>query len=289
MNKSFLPIILGVLLAALHSLSYARSEAGFTIRAGDKEAHWSKSQLLNHPARQVLNIPLLNYPDQNISINAVPISMLLQDMDLTDASVLIFTCLDGYSGVLEKKYLLNDDPDAARAYLAIEPDDKKWPPLPKGANTSKQSAGPFYLVWSNPEKSAIPPEFWPYQLSSLDVEDDFARIFPALLPSGHLAANDPARKGFQVYKARCMHCHQINGQGAAKLGPDLNQPMNPTEYFNETALKQFIKDPTSVRKWSDMKMVWVKDNIWEDEEIDDLIAYLKHMAERKPDTKQASN
>ncbi|ABC33124.1 Cytochrome c, mono- and diheme variants [Hahella chejuensis KCTC 2396] len=289
MNKSFLPIILGVLLATLHSLSYARGEVGFTIRAGDKEAHWSKSQLLNHSARQVLNIPLLNYPDQNFSINAVPISVLLQDMDLTDASVLIFTCLDGYSGVLEKKYLLNDDPDASRAYLAIEPDEKKWPPLPKDANTSKQSAGPFYLVWSNPEKSDIPPEFWPYQLSSLDVEDDFARIFPALLPAGHLAANDPARKGFQVYKARCMHCHQINGQGAAKLGPDLNQPMNPTEYFNEAALKQFIKDPTSVRKWSDMKMVWVKDDIWKDEEIDDLIAYLKHMAERKPDMKQASN
>ncbi|OZG75209.1 cytochrome c [Hahella sp. CCB-MM4] len=289
MNKSFFSIILGVLLVTLQSLSYAATEAGFTIRAGDQEVQWTKSQLLNHPARQRLTIPLLNYPNESFSVEAVPLPVLLQEIDLTDSSVLIFTCLDGYSGVLEKKYLLNEDPNAARAYLAIEPDDKKWPPLPKSANPSKLSAGPFYLVWSGPEKSAIPPEFWPYQLSSLDVEDDFASLFPALLPSGYLAANDPARKGFQVYKARCMHCHQINGQGAANLGPDLNEPMSPTEYFNETALKQFIKDPTSVRQWSDMKMVWVKDNIWQDEEIDNLIAYLKHMADRRSDMKQAAN
>ncbi|WP_020406690.1 c-type cytochrome [Hahella ganghwensis] len=281
MKKSFLSLILGVLLVILHSGSYAAAENGFTIRAGDQTVHWTKEQLLSHPAKQQLTIPLLNYPNQTFPVDVVPVAELFQEIDLPDSSVLIFTCLDGYSGVLEKTYLLNEDKDGARAYLAIEPEDHKWPPLPKEANTTKQSAGPYYLVWTNPEKSGIPPEFWPYQLSSLDVKDDLAVLFPGIMPADHIAPNDPVRKGFQVFKTRCMHCHQINGQGAANLGPDLNQPMNPTEYFNEAAFKRFIEDPTSVRQWPGMKMRWVKDNIWEEGEIDHLVAYLKHMADRK--------
>jgi hypothetical protein len=35
----------------------------------------------------------------------------------------------------------------------------------------------------------------------------------------------------------------------AFLWPDLNLPMNPTEYFTDTGLRALIRDPRTVRVW----------------------------------------
>ena len=70
----------------------------------------------------------------------------------------------------------------------------------------------------------------------------------------------------------------MNGEGTATIGPDLNVPQNPTEYFKEAALRQFIQNPESLRSWPSMKMRWVSSDSWQKEQLDQIIAYLKHMA-----------
>ena len=58
--------------------------------------------------------------------------------------------------------ITNTDPAKAVAWLAIEPADAPWPPLPG----KTASAGPFYIVWIGAAASTIRSEQWPYQVAS---------------------------------------------------------------------------------------------------------------------------
>jgi cytochrome c1 len=65
------------------------------------------------------------------------------------------------------------------------------------------------------------------------------------------------------------------------MGGDLNLPMNATEYMTDKGLHALIRDPKSVRFWPGMKMGGWSEDLLSDSEIDQIIAYLKHMAGRK--------
>jgi mono/diheme cytochrome c family protein len=69
--------------------------------------------------------------------------------------------------------------------------------------------------------------------------------------------------------------------GSATVGPDLNLPMNPTEYFQPAALKRYIREPRSVRRWGGMRMEDFGPDAMSDREIDLVIDYLRYMAGRK--------
>jgi cytochrome c1 len=71
-----------------------------------------------------------------------------------------------------------------------------------------------------------------------------------------------------------MPCHKLNGAGASGV-------MNPTEYTTPTGLHALIRDPKSVRTWPEQKMNGWPPDLLSDAEIDEIIAYLKHMAGRK--------
>jgi cytochrome c1 len=71
----------------------------------------------------------------------------------------------------------------------------------------------------------------------------------------------------------------LNGGGASDVGPDLNLPMNATEY--KAGLHALIRDPKSVRSWPGQKMNGLPPDLQSDREIDLIIGYLKHMAGRK--------
>jgi mono/diheme cytochrome c family protein len=109
-----------------------------------------------------------------------------------------------------------------------------WPwktPASRGRHwAGKPSAGPFYLVWTAPEASGIRPEQWPFQIATPQAGPVEQR-FPALLPDPKLPADNPVRQGFALFQQNCLACHRLNGAGDAQVGPDLNVPHNPTEYF----------------------------------------------------------
>jgi cytochrome c1 len=73
----------------------------------------------------------------------------------------------------------------------------------------------------------------------------------------------------------------MNGNGAGSIGPDLNLPLSPTEYFEAKALESLIRDPASVRNWPRRTMAGFSKAAIPDAELSDLIAYLRHMSTRK--------
>ncbi len=140
---------------------------------------------------------------------------------------------------------------------------------------------PFYIVWTKPEASGIRSEYWAYQTVKLQSQPSPATRWPAIAVDPSLPADDPIRTGQTLFVAQCMPCHKLNGAGASDVGPDLNRPMNPTEYMTPGGLHALIRDPKSVRTWPEQKMNGLPPDLLSDAEIDEIIAYLKHMAGRK--------
>jgi mono/diheme cytochrome c family protein len=108
-------------------------------------------------------------------------------------------------------------------------------------------------VWTNPQASGIRPEQWPFQIATIRQLAPVETRFPALLPA-RAAEHDPVRQGFALFQQNCLACHRLNGAGDAQFGPDLNLPHNPTEYFQPAFLRQYIRDPQSLRQWPQARM-----------------------------------
>jgi mono/diheme cytochrome c family protein len=188
-----------------------------------------------------------------------------------------FQTLDGFSAALSKERLLNDSPKASQAFIAVEDPKHPWPVLKKG----KASAGPFYLIWKNPKLSGIGPEEWPYMLKGFEIKGDLKNLYPKIFPEGSLPEASPVQKGFHVFLKNCFVCHTLNKNGSSAMGPDLNVPMNPTEYLKEAALRKLIRNPQALRHWPQSKMSAFGPEVLSAKDLDHLIAYLKHMAPRK--------
>lgn len=213
---------------------------------------------------------------QAMQYRALPMAELLSGHDLPPEGELEFIASDGFASLIPAKLLLTDDDQDAIAWLAIEPPDAPWPPLPG----KDSSAGPFYLVWTDAERSGVRSEQWPYAVVQVrDVEPAAAR-WPEIAVAADLPEGDPARAGQEVFVTQCMACHTLNGAGSATMGPDLNQPTNPTSYFTEEGLRRLLRDPASLRTWPQMQMPAFSEAMLSEAELDAVIAYLRHMADR---------
>jgi mono/diheme cytochrome c family protein len=204
---------------------------------------------------------------------AVPLTALLEDIDSSDH--LQFVAGDGFAAEIPAALLLNKR--GSEAWLAIEDPARPWPAL----NKDHGRAGPFYIVWTRPQAAHVTPEQWPYQLATIRKLSGVATRFPAILPDPSLPANSAVQRGFMVFQHTCFACHTLNGAGDAKLGPDLNLPHNPTEYLRADLLRAFIRNPQSLRQWPQAKMQGFDAKALSDADLDAVLAYLRHMAERK--------
>ena len=150
-----------------------------------------------------------------------------------------------------------------------------WPPLPGKA----ASAGPFYIVWTGATR--VRSEQWPYQLARLASQPSPTARWPELNVDPALPATDPSRAGLALFVKQCLPCHAVNGAGASTLGPDLNKPMNPTQYLTKEGLRALIRDPKSVRHWPGLQMPGFPADQMTDREIDLVISYLTHTATQR--------
>lgn len=263
------PII--ALLALLLALPAAAAQ--LTIELDHSRKTWQTADLLKHPDAQMVQIIDDVSYKRSMTYSAVPLAVLLPG--LTPQSHLQAVALDGFAAELSAAPLLEQH--GARAWLAVEDAAQPWPALGEG----KHSAGPFYLVWTDPQAGPISPEQWPFQVSAIKQLKTVAERFPALLPDPKLAANDPINQGFALFQKNCLACHRLNGAGDAQVGPDLNIPYSPTEYFSADFLKRYVRDPQSLRHWPQAKMPAFAASVLPDSELDLLVGYLKHMASRK--------
>lgn len=263
--------ILIALLCLFSTLS--ATGATLTLKIGEHSRTWQSEQLLSHPDARDITIDQDVAYKRSMHYRAVPLAVLLEGVGPTDH--LQAVSFDGFAAEMPAGPLLQPGP--AQAWLAVEDPKQPWAGLAPG----KPSAGPFYLVWADPQASGIRPEQWPYQVSTVSRLAPVEERFPALLPDPALKKDDPVREGFALFQQNCLACHRLNGAGDAQFGPDLNVPHNPTEYFQPAFLRQYIRDPQSLRRWPQARMPGFPVQVLNDKELDALLAYLRHMASRK--------
>lgn len=185
---------------------------------------------------------------------------------------LLLVALDGYtrtaSGSLFTEgaaFLAFEDADRAEAGESeFEPIDRK-----------QADPAPFYLVWSGPGRADVHRYPWPYQLAAIEVTS-YESQFPHTLPAG-TEKDSPAWRGFERFRAECSHCHAINGEGGT-VGPDLNVPRSIVEYRPVGQIKAYIRNPESFRYTTMPAHQHLSD-----EELEELVAYFRHMSHHKYD------
>lgn len=282
--EMFVARLFGLLLTVLTAMTLAVPTAGaagtaLTVIDSEGGSHTlALPELLARPdARTIRVADDPAYGSTSPAYRAIPLAALLAAWPVAGADIVEATALDGFVAQLPAAKVLNADPAGAVAYLAIEDPAAPWPKLPGKA----VSAGPYFVIWTNPGRSGIGPEAWPYQAVKLELTTSVASRYPRILVSDSLAADDPARRGQAVFVDNCFVCHRMNGDGEASIGPDLNLPMNPTEYFQAAAFRKYIRDPRSVRDWEEQKMPGFGTGIIADRDLDALLAYLRHMTGRR--------
>ncbi|WP_309906794.1 cytochrome c [Caballeronia sp. LZ035] len=264
-----------LVLTSLMSLSVASWAASLAINVGG-ERSLTTEQLLARPDAATIHVPNDVVFHRTMTYRAVPLRALLGVTALPAQQELQITASDGFVTHLPPQLLFGHAGKRAEPWLAVETPDAPWPRLPDGGDI-----GPFYVVWLDPALSGVSSEQWPYKVDSIRVAPTLAARWPQLAVDRSVPANSPIRRGQAVFATQCIVCHKMNGAGDASMGPDLNLPHNPTEYFQPWVLKSFIRNPKSIRAWQDMKMPAFDQNAISDSNLDALIAYLGYMAKHR--------
>ena len=264
---------------AKKSENLIKSDPQLTIKVKDQVRVYSRTQMLQlSDVRQVTIENDPTYSMKKKTYTAVPVTTLFQNLKVDATQTLLFSCLDGFSAPISASRLLNSDPKESIAYIAIESSDQKWSSVKADKS---QTAGPFYLIWEHPEKSKIVVEEWPYQLAGFEAKPSIQTQFPGTIPDPRLTAKSSVQQGYQIFMRNCFACHTLNGEGSSQMGPDLNQPYNPTEYLKKDFLFKLVRNPQSLRRWPQAKMPAFDKTSLPDEDLQKIILYLQHMSKRK--------
>ncbi len=272
---------LATLLVWLFLVSGAAGQAAeptLSLTQDGVTRRFTASELLARPDAAELTVADDVAYGRAASYRAVPLLALLAELPPDSrADTLESRAADGFVAQIPLSLVKRASSGGAVAWVAVEPAGQRWPGLPGKA----QGAGPFYLVWQNPERSGVTTEQWPYQLASLTVVESPAHRWPQLATDPSLPPGAPARRGEMVFAANCLPCHRLNGGGAGEIGPDLGLPMNVTDYLTEKGLRAIIRDPRAVRTWPRQQMPGFGLDTLPDSDLDALVAYL-HQSQPAP-------
>lgn len=233
---------------------------------------WTSDELLMHPDARTVRVSSDVAYKKDMSFTALPLADLL--VGLRPEHFVQTKALDGHAGEVPAELLFMLD--GGRAWLAIEDSQDPWPKLPN----KQGSAGPFYVVWTDVDSERINSEQWPYQVTTIRLSETSAKDgYRNLRPADDAPADVQA--GLGHFERVCLPCHRLNGDGGSELGPDLNVPYNPTEFIVPEFLNRLIRDPQSVRLWPEAQMPAITTEMLEDAELEQVLAYLRHMSGRK--------
>ena len=260
----------------LLSVAVAAAQTEPTLKVGARS--YAASELLKRPELETITVkhdPV--YGGREMRYQAIGAAALFAETNLRDDEVMQVRCLDGFVASISKERIMRTGPGQSMAYIAIEDPKAKWPDLP--LKTASGSAGPFYLVWLKPELSGILQEEWPYQVVAFEVKGRLQDLYPRIFPKRQQDAR--VVRGLKLFEQTCFACHTMNREGPSQVGPDLNLPLNPTEYLQEAVLPRYIRDPKSIRSWEGSKMPGFGPQTFSDEDIANVVAYLNEMAFEK--------
>ena len=219
--------LLSVVIALL-ACGAARAGADtLTVSFGGTPKTYAAAELLARPDAATITVPDDVSYKRAMTYRAVPLLALLGGKPDPAFDTLEARAADGFVSQIPMSLVEKGANGGSVAWVAVEDTAQPWPPLP-GKDVS---AGPFYIVWEHPERSKVGTELWPYQTVAVAGVEFPAHRWPQMAVDAALPADDPARLGQRVFTTQCMPCHRMKGAGAADVGPDLGQPMNPTQYL----------------------------------------------------------
>lgn len=171
----------------------------------------SAHELLIRPDAQTITIPADVSYRRAMTYRAVPLIALIGDVTKYGFDTIEARAKDGFVSQIPAALVMQGASGGAVAWIAIEEAKAPWPNLPD----KQASAGPFYLVWQNPERSNIGSEQWPFALTTLTGVEAPVRRWPQLNIDPSLPADAKERLGQAVFIKNCMPCHRLDGAGEA--------------------------------------------------------------------------
>jgi hypothetical protein len=121
----------------------ASADAVLEVTIGSETRHFARDALLARSEVTSVEIARDVAYGKAMRFRAIPLAVLLVGLSAQADSVIETVALDGFAAQLPLDLVTNTDPAKAVAWLAIEPANAPWPPLPG----KTASAGPFYVVW----------------------------------------------------------------------------------------------------------------------------------------------
>lgn len=267
--------LFGACLLLLASLAGAPARAAdpiLSLSGGGVTRQFTAADLLARPDAATLEVPYDASYDHAMTYRAVPLRDLLADLPPDGADTIEARATDGFASQLPRRLIQS----AAVPCIAVEDPGHPWPQLPG----KPVSAGPFYLVWQNPEAAGVASEQWPYALTALAEVASPVQRWPAIAVAASVPPDAPAQRGQAVFIANCLPCHRLGGSGQGSVGPDLLEPMPAVAYFTDLGLRALIRDPPSVRHWPAQQMPGFNASDIPDTDIDAIIAYLHYLSVR---------
>ncbi|HEX5327814.1 MAG TPA: cytochrome c [Acetobacteraceae bacterium] len=261
-----------LLLASLACVPACAADPILTLSGGGMTRQFTAADLLARPDAATLDVPHDSSYGHAMTYRAVPLRDLLAELPPNGADTIEARATDGFASQLPRGLIEG----AAVPWIAVEDSAHPWPHL-RGKTVS---AGPFYLVWQNPEAAGVGSEQWPYALAALAEVASPVQRWPAIAVAASLPPDAPARRGQAVFIANCLPCHRLGGNGQGSVGPDLLDPMPAVAYFTEPGLRALIRNPSSVRHWPAQQMPGFSAADVSDADIDAIIAYLRYLSVR---------
>ncbi len=265
--------ILALALAWLTGPPAVASASVLAVTVGGTKQQFSSASLLARTDAVKITVPHDPSYARPMQYRAVPLRALLSTGRRDTADTIEVRATDGFVAQIPRRLIEG----AATPWVAIEDPARPWPRLPQ----KRVSAGPFYLVWQNPERSEISPEQWPYAIASLTAVASPVQRWPKIAVATSLPAASPLRRGQSLFIANCLACHRLGGQGEGTVGPDLLQPMPATAYLTDAGFRALIRNPAAVRSWPEQRMPAFDKAVISDSDINAIIAYLRALAPRR--------
>lgn len=264
-------------MACVQLLEARAQSPTVVVSHGESKKTYTRQELLTHRAVRNVTVEDPVYR-RSMTYRAIPMADLLKDMKVGPGDYVQARATDNFSIGIPGRLLGSANAAQVEAFLAVEDPAAPWPALP---NHPGETAGPFYVIWRLAPSAHVSREYWAYKLAALAVTDSPLKRWPGLDVAADVPASDPIRTGLDRYVELCISCHRFNGAGEGQQGPDLAQPMNPVEYFQVPALKKLIRDPSSVRKWPELRMPRFDESTLSEADLDAMIAWLTYKAQQR--------
>lgn len=195
----------------------AAAERVLTLTFGGEARRVTAAELLARPDTTFLAVPKDAAYHRDMKYRAVPLLALIGPALNGNFDTIEARASDGYASQIPKALLTKSSAGGSVAWIAVEDPAAPWPKLPG----QTVSAGPFYLVWENPERSGVGDAQWPFSLVSLSGGEDPLKRWPQMAVDRSVADDAPERRGQSVFAKTCMSCHRIEGAGMARWDPIL--------------------------------------------------------------------